>query len=312
MAGEVKELGRLVRVEDGMVRDRDVSPAPDQDLMRLDRQFDELVSAVDVAAAVDPQREDEVMPQLLAAGLTAWVAEQGAAGRDYTIDPRPGAKPALHARLRRTLDEEADDEIHWAFRAIAADHAVAALSRIRKACAAAGLSSDVPKRKLFLLRRWEWSPGPKTKEEIERFTAAGGRRLGLADADIKALAALRAMVADNDPSLRAWLAVRRPTQRIGVLREALADDHTPTREPTPNHPAGRVGGGSVAAPGTREEQDRSHAVRMVPLGRAMDTGEPLRLELEALRKHAAIFAGSGSGKTVLIRRIVEECALHGV
>ena len=34
--------------------------------------------------------------------------------------------------------------------------------------------------------------------------------------------------------------------------------------------------------------------------------------LSALRKHTAIFAGSGSGKTVLIRRLVEECALRGV
>ncbi|HTF10116.1 MAG TPA: ATP-binding protein, partial [Asanoa sp.] len=30
------------------------------------------------------------------------------------------------------------------------------------------------------------------------------------------------------------------------------------------------------------------------------------------RRHVAIFAGSGSGKTVLIRRLVEECALRGV
>ena len=36
------------------------------------------------------------------------------------------------------------------------------------------------------------------------------------------------------------------------------------------------------------------------------------MELEALRKHIAIFAGSGSGKTVLLRRIIEECALQGV
>jgi hypothetical protein len=36
------------------------------------------------------------------------------------------------------------------------------------------------------------------------------------------------------------------------------------------------------------------------------------VELLALRKHTAIFAGSGSGKTVLIRRLVEECALRGV
>ncbi len=38
----------------------------------------------------------------------------------------------------------------------------------------------------------------------------------------------------------------------------------------------------------------------------------IRLELESLRKHAVIFAGSGTGKTVLLRRIVEECALRGV
>jgi hypothetical protein len=36
------------------------------------------------------------------------------------------------------------------------------------------------------------------------------------------------------------------------------------------------------------------------------------IRLEALRRHTAIFAGSGSGKTVLIRRLVEECALRGV
>ena len=36
------------------------------------------------------------------------------------------------------------------------------------------------------------------------------------------------------------------------------------------------------------------------------------LDLAALRRHVAIFAGSGSGKTVLLRRVIEECALQGV
>ena len=36
------------------------------------------------------------------------------------------------------------------------------------------------------------------------------------------------------------------------------------------------------------------------------------MPLEDLRRHTVIFAGSGSGKTVLIRRLVEECALKGV
>ena len=48
------------------------------------------------------------------------------------------------------------------------------------------------------------------------------------------------------------------------------------------------------------------------VGRSYDRGLPVSVELEALRKHIAIFAGSGSGKTVLIRRLIEECALQGV
>jgi len=36
------------------------------------------------------------------------------------------------------------------------------------------------------------------------------------------------------------------------------------------------------------------------------------LDLASLRRHTAIFAGSGSGKTVLLRRLIEECALRGV
>ncbi|MFG1802616.1 helicase HerA domain-containing protein [Micromonospora carbonacea] len=48
------------------------------------------------------------------------------------------------------------------------------------------------------------------------------------------------------------------------------------------------------------------------VGYGYDDDAPVPLALEALRKHTTIFAGSGSGKTVLIRRIVEECALAGV
>jgi hypothetical protein len=53
-------------------------------------------------------------------------------------------------------------------------------------------------------------------------------------------------------------------------------------------------------------------VPSLTVGSSYDHGLPVSVELEALRRHIAIFAGSGSGKTVLIRRIVEECALQGV
>ena len=48
------------------------------------------------------------------------------------------------------------------------------------------------------------------------------------------------------------------------------------------------------------------------IGIAEGTGRRLTVPLEDLRRHTVIFAGSGSGKTVLIRRLIEECALKGV
>jgi len=50
----------------------------------------------------------------------------------------------------------------------------------------------------------------------------------------------------------------------------------------------------------------------VPLGVDIRTEATFAVDLAALRKHVAIFAGTGSGKTVLIRRLLEECALRGV
>ncbi|MFH3478258.1 ATP-binding protein [Xanthobacter variabilis] len=41
-------------------------------------------------------------------------------------------------------------------------------------------------------------------------------------------------------------------------------------------------------------------------------GEPVGLKPALLNRHVAIFAGSGSGKTVLLRRLVEEAALAGI
>ncbi|MEE3919212.1 type IV secretory system conjugative DNA transfer family protein [Micromonospora sp. BRA006-A] len=88
-----------------------------------------------------------------------------------------------------------------------------------------------------------------------------------------------------------------------VLQHALADVDRWTTDagppPEPDEP-------SPAAAAATGPADPSFVV-----GHRYDDGNRC-LALEALRKHTTIFAGSGSGKTVLIRRIVEECALAGV
>ncbi|GAA1308012.1 ATPase [Planotetraspora silvatica] len=342
-SGEITELGSF---DGGDVSTSESSPeprfvVPEADLGRLDVRFAELrgtaqVSA-DAAAALDPAAEDTMMPALLAAGLAAWVAEQGKAGTLYSQDAPPSAKPPLHARLRRSLDEATEDEEHWSFRAIAATNAIAALTRIRGASVAAGLNPDVRKRRLFLLRNTEWSGGAKTREAVAAFERAGGRTLRVEVEDLKILAALRALLKDNPPDLQAWLAARRPTSEIKLLDEALGDVWTvpsgmpgaggDTATPDPvaamsgdsgrgraDVPAGDLAPETPAVPGVKRASavsDGSADAPSIVIGTTVGQ-VPARVDLEALRKHTSIFAGSGSGKTVLIRRLIEECALKGV
>ena len=57
---------------------------------------------------------------------------------------------------------------------------------------------------------------------------------------------------------------------------------------------------------------RRPAPLVIPIGRRFERGalgDPVALAADLLPRHMAILAGSGSGKTVLLRRIVEEAAL---
>ncbi|WP_329087408.1 helicase HerA domain-containing protein [Streptosporangium sp. NBC_01469] len=357
--GEVRELESLHASSATDPTPLHKPPVPLQELAALDARFAELRDAADVSSATGSATEDTTMPALLSAGFKAWIVERGEAGRVFSQDPPPSAKPPLHARLRRSLDEITEDEAHWCFRAIATTHANAALVRLRGASVAAGLDAEVPKRKLFVLRNAEWAKGPRTREALAEFERAGGRVLRVDDEDLRILAALRDLFAEDPANLRAWLVSRKPTGDVKVLGEALGDGWTvPGERPDPDGPSspaasdepfghvvsdepsgraasegdeapghatvrveaepGRTATGepsssTVAGPGAkpRTRSGASHAPS-VTLGRTVADGAPLDIDLESLRKHTAIFAGSGSGKTVLIRGLIERCALQGV
>jgi hypothetical protein len=51
---------------------------------------------------------------------------------------------------------------------------------------------------------------------------------------------------------------------------------------------------------------------VIPVGRRAAGGDTVELATTLLPRHTAIIAGAGSGKTVLLRRIVEEAALAGI
>ncbi|MCC8164910.1 MAG: DUF87 domain-containing protein [Planctomycetes bacterium] len=73
----------------------------------------------------------------------------------------------------------------------------------------------------------------------------------------------------------------------------------------------------VAPAPMRTGRSVGNASDRIPVGRkatsalAGGTGDEVTLTLETLKRHIAILAGSGSGKTVLTRRLVEEAALRG-
>lgn len=316
---QVRELTSLREVPAEEARTRaSARTAPviaDDDLTRIEQRFEELRRTADVTSPLERDTEDSSFPALLAAGLRAWVAERGDDGTWFSIDPPPSSRPDLHARLRRDLDRRseeeredaadqscAEDQMHWSFRAISdTHHGLAALHRIRRARTAAGLTADVTKRKLFLLRNGPWSQSAKTQEVIKELEADGGVTLRVDEADLRVLAALHGLRNENPAHLHAWLVRYRPAEQLRLFKEAL------------------TGVGTGPDIGT-EPEERQSPDRVVPdpvptgfvIGYGVEDDVPVPVSLEALRKHVAVFAASGSGKTVLLRRLIEECALLGV
>ena len=346
----------------------------DRVFAELDAWFEELRGQAGGLEVLTADNEDVLMPQLLSAGLNAWIQELGpdAAGQ-FEVDGSPSPKAPLHARLRRMLDETTGREQHWSFRAVTHRHAIAALTRLRAACTNAGIADGGAGRKLFILRNAEWSKGAQTQAVLKEFTAAGGRTVPLTDDDLRTLTALQRMLDERHPHLPDWLAARRPAGSTPLLKRALggvrrelaakpvpapaatappatagtpaapsaatptADRSGPSDPPGPGDGGGgggasggsggtpvRTPGGGPPGSGPPGGRGSGGASRMqlpgaatddrisFPVGTSMLDGGTVRVALEDLRRHTVIFAGSGSGKTVLIRRLVEECALRGV
>src|SRR5262249_19038877 len=145
--------------------------------------------------------------------------------------------------------------------------------------------------------------------------------------DLAVFAALAKLHADAPPGLAAWLRERRPASETALFRTVFGDPGARPREdeppPPPSVPAPPNGferpdddpdaaaaGRTPAVPEAPTVPEtpavpETAATDAVSVGTVEENGALLDLPLLLLRKHTAIFAGSGSGKTVLIRRLVE-------
>ena len=236
-------------------------------------------------------------------------------------DPHP-RNPSLHARLSFEFHDDGDRQQHYCFRYLNHANAIAFQSRLKAAMTASGIDTALKFRRLFILRSGDPPSGPKTKALLEQFEKAGGKFVDPTDADLRVFVALRAMADANLPDFEAWLRVRKPLFETSLFKTAgLAPPaflSTPAQMPPPAPkttvpeppPAPRPAPPPPVKPAPAPAQARA-----IPLGRRFERGalgEPIALAADLLPRHVAILAGTGSGKTVLLRRIVEEAALLGV
>ena len=313
------------------------SPVPDSapegspGLAAIDELFARLRKDADVGAALAHDTEDVAMPPLLAAGLEAWAREADGDNQTFVQDSAPGKNPRLHACLRMLLDLRTErSQRRWAFRAIASDSPRAVQTRLRKAIEGAGLAAGGvgdAERRLFVLRSASWPSGPVTEKAAAEFADKGGVVLPAGEADLRTFAALGELLGGHHADLNAWLLARRPAHSTELLSRALGDvpdlpgpssaaQPEPFSEPGPSSEPGPFSEPGPSAPS--DPDSVAIAGELAPAATAIRVGLPAAgqpgamIDLASLRRHLAIFAGSGSGKTVLLRRVIEECALQGV
>jgi hypothetical protein len=255
---------------------------------------------------------------------------------DAVVQRDPDQKrPSLHGRLSFTFRSEGDREEHYCFRILGHTQAIAFQSRLKAAMTASGIDTALKFRHLFIIRRGDPPTGPKTAALVEQFRRAGGRFVALCDDDLRIFVALAKMRARELPKFDAWLLQERPLFKSRLFQEAglcppsfLAPPPSTAPKPPPSPPPDQSptggtqpgpvqppAGKPAARPTGQHEPAAPTASRLVPIGHRYDRGAlgaPVTLSADLLPRHVAVLAGPGSGKTVFMRRIVEEAALLGI
>ncbi|MCW2318423.1 hypothetical protein M2322_003992 [Rhodoblastus acidophilus] len=226
-------------------------------------------------------------------------------------------RPALHARLTFIFHDQDELEKHYCFRAIGQSSALAVQPRLRAAMTDSGIDKKLSFRHLFIIRNTP-TPGGKVTEQLKKqLHDNGGRIVALADDDLRSFVALREMRSMKIDGFDAWLRARKPLgdtaffKAVGLSPPPVAMVSPTGQTPDAARPDHADNADRPLAP---QQEDAPNRIDALPLGARIEGGGEGRLaELPAslLTRHIAIFAGTGSGKTVLLRRILEEAALLG-
>jgi hypothetical protein len=303
------------------------------------QNFQRLSAAADVSDLIAPSDHGEFSKMLRGVFdlYTREIEPEEAVDVESRGDPAQ-RMPPLHGRLTFTYHAQNDRERHFCFRALEHTNAISFQTRLRAALTASGISSKIVDRHLLLVRRSPIPSGPKTRQLFKAFENAGGVVINPLDADLRTFAALRQIgeqaVADNQvDAFESWLRADKPLFATQFFKEAGLSPVPVT--PTPAGTTSRDQSAESTTPPTTTEEPTAKAVSpapaapkaapragtahsgeptdSIPVGRRIGIDDdPISLPTRLLPRHTAIIAGSGSGKTVLLRRMVEEAALAGI
>ena len=311
-----------------------IRPRPDN-LEEIDRQFADLRAKADPAALLDERKEDDALAQLYQTAMECLKRERGPlpAGTDAVVEREFGGGKTnrpLHARLRLILHTDNEREEHFCVRAIQKANHAAFKTRLKAAITHAGIDRTLTFRRLTVVRRGAIPGGAETEKLVTEFRNKGGVLHDPGDEELRTLSALSELLRQNDPRLAAWLTARKPLDALR-LPEVLArgwrlSNGAPrTEAPAPNSPTV-----PKALPPAEPKSGTKPTALLPAANRASDTidaptlligqkvigpdryGEAVGPPLAALAKHTVVLAGAGSGKTVLLYRLVEEAALRGI
>jgi len=318
----------------------------------LDRRFEELRRQANVSRLLDDRWEDERLAKLMETAAVCLVKESPTDdAHDVVVDsdfPGRASFMPLHARIRK-IKLATGEERHYCLRALEKNHHSAYMARLKAAITSAGIDRKLDFRHLVIFRTNPVPRGEKTAEQTRDFENKGGLMVAPAPGEIATLWALQQLSAEGHDGFDEWLILRQPVHQLPMMQAArLAkapvqsdskNDPTPAPvqvemnldTPVPAKvaeatPITKLANAAepIAAPAfpvvpvTSEKKAPIVSVTdsTIPLGRRIIAGaargDVVGLPLVELKKHVAIIAGAGSGKTVLVKRLIEEAALLGV
>jgi hypothetical protein len=287
------------------------------DFFHIENAFSQAKQQVDLKRAVEETQEDDILGQWLKTASACLVQENPTADNiDVSFEDRfPGdrTQSQLHARVRLIYRDEGDREKHLCFRALQRSHHAAYRARLKAAMTASGIDHALSFRRLMVIRTRDLPGGSATQKLTQQCANAGGLFAYPEVDDLRVLGALHQLRSQNLPNFEAWLRQFRPVSQLGFMQDTVAWFFSDV-----GTGSAQVAASTNSANGTSDpavSNVPTHSVGL-PVGKRLidrqKHGNEITIPLEDLTKHVVVLAGSGAGKTVLVRRLVEEATLQGI